>query len=191
MNMKQTFDTINKMAEEAGKQLADISRKLEANKTEKAKAEAEKAAALVAKDEQAYRAACRAIADADAGIEFNTICLQEAQQKQTATDADDRKIKAELQQGLKELYSNAVESIEKALNTIHDIANDTLKECAGIDSMVNLWDVQVMKHPKNNSPFTTTQRLSMQTFVNFAKGRLDGINSLRDADPLLKKNGGK
>ena len=65
MDLKQTFEAINQKVEEAGKQQADISQKLEANKNEKAKAEAAKAAALEAKDEQAYKAACRAIADAD------------------------------------------------------------------------------------------------------------------------------
>lgn len=192
MNLKQTFDAITKKTDEAGKQQADISRKLEANRNEKARAEAAKAAALEAKDEQAYKAACRAIADADAGIEFNTICLRESKQKQLATDADDKGIKGGLRAGMKEIYDTAIDEIEKALKDIMSVSEGALNRLNAIDSMAQAWDLQVMKQTTLlGSTFTADKKLVLNQYFNIAKTRLDWISSMRKANPMLKKEGGK
>ena len=190
MNLKQTFEAITKKTEEAGKLQADISRKLDANKAERAKAEAAKAAALEAKDEQAYKNACRAIADADAGIEFNTICLREAQQKQLATDADDQGNKHGLQDGMKEIYATAIDEIETALKAIITASEGALNKLNAIDGMAQAWDAQVMKQANTTgSTFTADKKLVLNQFMNASRSRLDGIKTMREADPLLK--GGK
>ena len=183
MNLKQTFEAITKKTEEAGKLQADISRKLDANKAERAKAEAAKAAALEAKDEQAYKNACRA-------IEFNTICLREAQQKQLATDADDQGIKHGLQDGMKEIYATAIDEIETALKAIITASEGALNKLNAIDGMAQAWDAQVMKQANTTgSTFTADKKLVLNQFMNASRSRLDGIKTMREADPLLK--GGK
>ena len=189
MPMNKTFEMITSKASEAEKQLAEITRKMDVNKAEKAKAERAKAAALQAKDEQAYKAACRAIADADAGIEFNTICMQEAKKKQLASDADDQKIKAGLQLEIKGIYSSAIDEMEKALISMQDIADGAIKKLAAIDAMANTWDAQVMKKPRPAGavPITASKVISLQQFFNAAGGRLEGIKTMRKADPMLQK----
>lgn len=190
MNLKQTFEAITKKTDEAGKQQADISRKLEANKAEKAKAEAAKAAALEAKDEQAYKDACRAIADADAGIEFNTICLREAQHKQLATEADDQGIKQGLRDGMKEIYATAIDQIETALKGIINVSEGTLNKLNAIDGMAQTWDAQVMKQPNTGvSAFTGDRKMVLNQYISTIRAKLDGIKTMRELDPLLK--GGK
>lgn len=192
MNLKQTFEAITKKTEEAGKQQADISRKLEANKSEKAKAEAAKAAALEAKDEQAYKAACRAIADADAGIEFNTICLREAQHKQLATDAENQNIMHGLRGGMNEIYATAIDEVEKALKAIITVSEGTLNKLNAIDGMAQAWDAQVMKQVNTTgSTFTVDKKMVLNQYINFSKSRLEGIKTMREANPLLKKEEGK
>lgn len=190
MNLKQTFEAITKKTEEAGKQQTDISRKLEANKAEKAKAEAAKAAALEAKDEQAYKNACRAIADADAGIEFNTICLRETKQKQLATDAENRGIKQGLRDGLKEIYATAIDEIEKAMKAIITVSEEALNKLNAIDGMAQAWDAQVMKQTNTTgSTFTADRKLVLNQYIGTVRARLDGIKTMRESDPFLKEGG--
>ena len=193
MTLKKTFEMITSKTNEAAKQQDEITRKLEANKSEKAKAEEAKAAALKAKDEQAYRTACRNIADNEASIEFNTICLQEIQKKQLATDADDQEIRRGLYQGMNDIYAGAINEIERALSVIVHEAEEAVKKLNEIDSMAMLWDEQVMKHPRNPVPtsFTYDKRIPLKQLANYANGRLIAINSMKKVDPSLKTEGGK
>lgn len=193
MTLKKTFEMITSKTNEAAKQQDEITRKLEANKSEKAKAEEAKAAALNAKDEQAYRAACRNIADNEASIEFNTICLQEIQKKQLATDAVDQEIRRGLYQGMNDIYAGAINEIEKALSVIVHEAEEAVKKLNEINTMALSWDEQVMKHPRNPAPadFTYDKRIPLKQFANYANGRLIAINSMKKVDPGLKTEGGK
>ena len=189
MSVKDTFEAISKKTAEAGKQQAEITRKLEANKSEKARAEAARAKALEAKDEQAYKAACRDIADADAGIEFNTICLQEAQQKKLATDADDAKIKSGLRQGMQDIYVDAILKIEKLANEMKNISESAMQKLREIDGMAASWDKGIMKNHEYRSPFCHDKSLSLQGFYNGATARLTQLEGIKKADSSFKERG--
>ena len=191
MTLKDTISRITGKADEAGKQQGEFARKLEAYQRDKAQGEADKAAALAAKDERAYKDACRAIADAEAGIEFNSICLQEVQQKQFATDADDREIISGLRHGAREIYVDAVEKIEKALTDIVNTADEASKKLLSIDAMAQTWDGQVMKRPKDGQGMTADKRFTLAQFFNSATARLNGVREMQKADPCLQKNGGR
>ena len=188
MSLKETFEAITKKTAEAGKQQAEITRKLEANKGEKARAEAAKAAALEAKDEQAYKAACRAIADADAGIEFNTICLNEYQRKQLATEAEDAKIKSGLKQGMKEIYMDTILQIEKLATEMMNLTESTMNKLKQIDAMADSWDRSIMKKP-SSSPFCANQSIGLLGFHNGAKARLTQLQNMKKADPFFNEGG--
>lgn len=191
MSLKEIFEAISKKTAEAVKQRDEITRKLETNKGEKAKAEAERAKALEAKDEQAYKAACRAIADADAGIEFNTICLQEAQQKRLATDADDSKIKSGLRQGMQEIYVDAILKIEKLADEMKSISESAMQKLREIDSMAASWDKEIMKIREYKSPFCHDRSVVLQGFYNGAAARLTQLEGMKKADPSFKQGGRK
>ena len=192
MTLKDTFSRITNKAGEADKQQGEFARKLEAYQRDKARGEAGKAAALAAKDERAYKDACRAIADAEAGIEFNSICLQEVQQKQFATDADDREISSGLNQGTREIYADAMGKIEKALTDIVNAAAEANKKLGEIDAMAQTWSRQVMKRPADTgSGMTYDKHFTIAQFYNSATGRLNSIKEMRNADPCLQKNGGR
>lgn len=189
MSLKDIFEAISKKTAEAGKQQADITRKLEANKSEKARAEAARAKALEAKDEQAYKAACRAIADADAGIEFNTICMREAQQKQLATEEDDAKIKSGLRQGMQEIYADAILKIEKLTGEMKNTSESAMQKLKEIDAMAESWDQAIMKNSIHRSPFCHDKSLSLQGFYNGATARLTQLETMKKADPSFKERG--
>ena len=188
MSLKDIFEAITKKTAEAGKQQAEITRKLEANKGEKARAEAAKAAALEAKDEQAYKAACRAIADADAGIEFNTICLNEFQRKQLAAEAEDAKIKSGLRQGMKEIYVDAILRVEKLANEMQDITESAMNKLKEIDIKADEWDKGIMRNPRL-SPFCTDKSLSLLGLYNGAKARINQLANMKKADPFFHEGG--
>ena len=188
MSLKDIFDAIAKKTSEMDKQKAGITRKLEANKGEKARAEAAKAAALEAKDEKAYKEACRAIADADAGIEFNTICMDEYQKKQQATEAEDAQIRRGLQQGLKEIYVDAFFQIERLATEIQGVSESALQKMKGIDAMADSWNREVMKQP-NSVSFCSTNIVAMQGIYNSAKARLEQMKAMKKADPFFKEGG--
>lgn len=172
MTLKDTCDKIMKKANEAGQQEGELSRKLEAYKHEKEQAEANKAAALEAKDEQAYKAACRAIADADAGIEFSTICLRECRREKYATAADDQEIKNGLRNGLNEVYGEALKEIEKALNTIKNTAQQACDKMNVINSMAQTWGESVMREIVTNGNYCGDKKIHIEQYINMAKGRL-------------------
>ena len=189
MTLKEIFEFISKKTAEAGKQIAEITSKLETNKSEKARAEAARAKALEAKDEQAYKAACRAIADADAGIEFNTICLREAQQKKLATEAEDLKIKGGLRQGMQEIYMDAVLKIEKLADEMQSVSELAMQKLREIDGMAASWDKEVMKNREYRSPLCHDKSLSLQGFYNGASARLNQLEGIKKTDPSIKGKG--
>ena len=188
MSLKDTFATIIKKTSEAGKQKAEITRKLETNKSEKARAEAAKTAALEAKDEQAYKAACRAIADADAGIEFNTICLNDFQKKQLATEAEDTQIKRELWQGEKEIYVDAILQIEKLAKEMLTISESAMQKLNKINAMADSWNKEIMRE-YNHTPFCSDKSLSLQGMINGANARLNQLAVMKKADPFFHEGG--
>ena len=193
MTLKDTFSRITGKADEAGKQQGEFARKLEAYQRDKAQGEAEQAAALAAKDDRAYKNACRAIADAEAGIEFNSICLKEMRQKSFATDADDKEIMCGLRQGVREIYADAVEKIEQAMASILTTADEANKKLAAIDEMARTWTGQVMKQHAElaqGGP-AADKRFIMAQFSNSATSELNRIKSMRENDPALQKNGGR
>ena len=179
MALKDIFESISKKTAEAEKQQAEITRKLEANKSEKARAETARAKALEAKDEQAYKAACRDIVDADAGIEFNTICLREAKQKKLATEADDAKIKSGLHQGMQEIFADAILKFEKLVNEMRDISESTMEKMNEIDGMAASWDKDVMKNHEYKTPFCNDRTLFLKGFYNSTNARLNQLEGIK------------
>lgn len=188
MSLKDTFETISKKTAEAGKQKAEITRKLEVNKNEKARAEKAKAAALEANDEKAYKEACRAIADADAGIEFNTIRLNDFQKKQHATEAEDVQIKRGLRQGVKEIYVEAILKIEKMAIEMQNLTESAVQRLKEIDSMAQSWDRDIMRNFDTGS-ICKDKALSMNTFYNGAKASLQQLDTIKQSDPFFKEGG--
>ena len=190
MSLKKTYETISKKAAEAEKQKAEITRKLEANKNEKARAEAAKAAALEAKDEEAYKQACRAIADADAGIEFNTICLNEFQKKQLASEADDAQIKRQLQQGAQELYMDAIIRFEKMVVETQGLMETTMQRLREVAAMAHTWDEGIMRNIGSTySAFSHDKLLALQGINNGIKARLNQLDMIKKANASFREGG--
>lgn len=190
MSLKEIFAKITSKTAEVEKQRDEITRKLEANKADKAKAEAAKKAALEKKDESAYKAACRAVADAEAGIEFNTICLQELQKERHATPAEDAEIRRGMEQGLKEIYVEAINQIEKLTKEIVTITETATSKMKAMDSMMESWEQVITKqHNPAQSSFCQARILTIASIHNPAKGRLNQMQTMKAADPFFKEGG--
>lgn len=186
MSLKNAFETITRKTAEVGRQKAEIIRKLEENKNEKSKYEAAKAASLEAKDEKAYKEACRAIADADAGIEFNSICLNEFLKKKHATEADDNQIKRGLRQGLNEIYVDAVLQIEELAIEMQNVSESAIEKMKKIDAMAELWDKNIMNQTSTTT-LCSNKSITLFGFYNGAKARITQLEMLKKDDPFFKK----
>ena len=190
MTLKETFDKITSKIAEVDKQQADIARKLEGYKEEKARAEAAKKKALEQNDEKAYKEASRAAADADAGIEFNTICLQKLQKEQHATDTEDAEIRRGMQLGLKGIYVDAISQYEAHMKDAASILEAALQKMSAIDSMMESWDKQITRqfNPAQHG-FSQSRRLMTSSHLNAVVGSLGKIKFIRSSDPFFKEGG--
>lgn len=188
MALNDTFDIIKARSTEAGNQQAEIVCKLEANKADKARAEADKAAALEAKDENQYKAASRAIADAEAGIEFCEICLRDVKRRQFATDEENAEVLRGLQRETDTIYTEAILSIEKALAEIVDVMDGVARKYSAIDTMARTWKEAVMKdYRPEASPFCSDRRMALTPFDGVIKTRLNTLREGKKASPLFNK----
>lgn len=192
MLLKDIFAKITSKTAEVEKQQADITRKLEANKAEKEKAEAAKKEALAKKDESAYKAACRAAADAEAGIEFNTICLKDHQNGRHATDAEDAEIRCGMAQGLKEIYVETINQVENLTKEMINVTEAAINKMKAMDSMMESWDQEITKkHNPMQGSFCQARIITMASLHNPAKGRLNQLQTMKAADPFFKEGGKK
>ena len=188
MTLQETYKMISDKTTEAGRQQAEFTKKLKGYQEEKAQAEAAKRAALESKDELAYKEACRAIADAEAGIEFNTICLQDVQKKKFATESDDTAIKSGLNRGIKDIYVEAINSIEKAFVDLLEASETAMKKFDSIDAMAQSWDESVMKdHSPRVSGYSANRSLTISQFAGLAKTRLNTLRTAKKSDPFFKE----
>ena len=170
MELKEIIEKVRKKVEEAASQRAEISRRLSVNKRDKAAAEEAKAAALEAKDEQAYKDACRAIADSEAGIEFNTICLNAQRKKLFATYAENREIKQAMRKEAAAIAAEAFKEIEKACESISEKVSFAVEKLQAIDTMNQAWDDEVMK---GSNPLQGNASEDKIVILNQFKGRAE------------------
>lgn len=181
MTLAETCNKIMDKVNEAGQQESILSTKLNGYQRDKKQAEAAKLAALEAKDEEAYKTACRAIADADAGIEFSTICLRDIQHKKFASDEENTDVRRNLNRNLQDIYLGAISEIEKAFISIRETAEAAIEKMETIDDMAQAWNESVMR-ASSGKGFCTDKRLTMAQYVSLAKARLTSI-------PLQKGSG--
>lgn len=187
MNLNKIFEKISKKIAEVDKQEADILRKMEANKSEKRRGEDMKSAALNAKDEAGYKNASRIISDAEAGIEFNTICLDELHKEKFASETEDAEIKSGLRHELNEIYCETITVIEKAYRDIENITEDALQKISKLDSVADTWNKKIMKSGDSSTGFDSrNKQLILVQRNNGAKAELNGINIMKKNDPLFK-----
>lgn len=188
MNLQDTFKTITERTATVGQQEGDISRKLECYKQAKEQAEAAKTAAREARDEQAYIDACRAVADAEAGIEFNSIVLRDMQHGKAATPEEDQAIKAALKHGEGLIYVDAINAIEKAMADLLDAAETAMKKFDSIDAMALAWDQAVMHDNSITSQlkFTRGNREIIIPYIGLVKGRLNVLREGKKVNPLFR-----
>lgn len=192
MDTKELFATITAKTAAAGKQQAEITQKLEANKRDKAQAEANKRTALERKDEAAYKKACRDLADADAGIEFNTICLQEAQRKPNATEKENDEITRTLRKAAQDIYVPAMLKIEKAMMEIMEVSESAVRDFNKIDEMARTWKRSVMNdHNERSLVNNVSQEWAIQIspFIGVVKPHLYQFKQIHEKNPLFKEGG--
>ena len=190
MTLEEITKKINERAADAGEQQAQVSRKLEANQQDKSKAEAAKRAALEAKDEEAYKKACRDLADANAGIEFNTICLQGLQRKPYATETEHNATLRELREAAQAVYVPAMLEIEKACKRIFEVASEAEKKYNAIDELARKWKRAVMNdHNERSLVINVSHEYAAQTvpYIAMVKGHLFGFENMHKNSPLFKE----
>lgn len=192
MDIGKLFQKINDAITAAGKEQAAFSSKLEAHRRDKEQAEAAKAAALKAKDEQGYKAACRALADAEAGIEFNSICLRSAESEKHATDQENAEIMRDLRKAGADVFVPTMLAIEKALDTAVTAANEALQKYSAIDDMARAWKQAVMSDHNERSlsiDISKEYSLPVAQLAGKLKQHLTLIRMGKEKNPLF--NGGK
>lgn len=186
--LKQISDMINERLNDYRQQQDIILQKLEANKTDKEQAEADRAAALESKDEKAYKSACRAIADAESGIEFINICLQELQKKHFAKTEEDGSVKRGLHTAMDKIYADAINEIEKALDIIVHISDGAVQELKTIDVLARAWNDDIMKdHSPIKMSFSQNRTISLEQYYNAANSRLSMIKLVKEKDSAFRK----
>ena len=193
MTIQEVFQKITDISAAVGKEQADFTNRLNECRRDKEKAEAAKAAALSAKDEQGYMAACRALADAEAGIEFNTMCLHTAQTKKHASDQENDEIIRELRKASAEIYKPTLLTIEKALETAVEAAEAAEKKYEAIDEMGRSWKMAVMNDHNERSlaiAVSGDYSLALAPLAGKLKTSLSLIKMGKKENPLFKEGKG-
>ena len=168
--IKDIIDAVKRKMDEESRQRNEISNRLSKNKMEKAAAEEAKKAALEAKDEQAYKDACRAIADSEAGIEFNKICLETQRAKLYATGEENRDIKRAMRREVAEIWLEALNEIETAFDNISKVSSLAIEKLNAVNVMEESWDENVMK---GTNPKTSLASGDKGLLLNQYKSRAD------------------
>lgn len=183
------FNFIQQRVEDAAREKAATSQQLEAYRNDKIIAEAAREKAVTDADEQTYKDACRMIAEAEAGIEFNSRLLQLSEHKQFANDAEDAKVQEALTGIKRDVCKKSFEEIERGLNAALAAANEALSKLGSVNSMADVWNTQVMKtsyqlsQAQQDANKTAINNSSAIIALNQVKGvcsaRLNNIKLLR------------
>ena len=184
------FNFIKQRVEDAARERAATSQQLEAYRNDKITAEAAREKAVTDADEQTYKDACRMIADAEAGIEFNSRLLQKFERKQYANEAEDAKVQEALTGIKRDICNQSFDEIERALSAALAEANEALSKLKSVYSMADVWNTQVMKtsyqlsqaqQDANRSVISiSSATITLNQIKSICTARLDGIKSLRE-----------
>ena len=184
------FNFIKQRVEDAAREKAATSQQLEACRNDKIIAEAAKEKAVTDVDEQAYKDACRMIAEAEAGIEFNSRLLQKFERKQYANEAEDAKVQKALTGIRRDICNQSFDEIERALSAALAAANEALSKLGSVNTMADAWNTQIMKTSYQLSQFQqdanrsainiSSATITLNQVKSICTARLDSIKSLRE-----------
>lgn len=189
MKTNEVFDFIKQRIDDAAREKAVTSQQLESYRSEKAKAEEAREKAVMDADEQAYKDACRMIAGAEAGIEFNSKLLQLSERKQFANDAEDAKVQEALTGIKREICKKSFDEIERGLSAALAAANEALSKLESVYTMAEAWNTQVMKNPSQlsqtqrstdkNAIYNSNLTIALNQVKGVCSARLNNIKLLR------------
>lgn len=188
MDFKETREMISAKVNEAEMQHSEMRNRMDTNRANKEQAEADKKAALAAKDETLYKDASRRIADAEAGEEFCEICLRDLRRKKYASEDENNAVMQGLQAEKDSIYVDAILKIEAALATITGTIDEVKQKYETIDSMYKVWHESIMRDFNPNAHSFCSDRLySLAGFDGQLKGKLFNLREGKKANPLFKK----
>lgn len=188
MDIKETFAFITEKSTEAEAQHAELLHRLEENQKSKKQAEADKEAALDAKNEESYKIASREIADAQAGIDFCEVCLQSLRHKKFATEAESATVLQGLQAETNSTYVDAILKIETSLAAIVETMDAAKQKFSAINQMARIWNEHVMKdYSPADGLFCADKEISLATFDGQIKGKLTILREGKRNNPLFSK----
>lgn len=176
---------IEKKVGEYNRQLEIIKRNLEKNSADLDQAEAAKTEALKSGDEKGYKTACRAAADAAAGVEFNNKSRQALLDTPFASAEENSVINDDLHRTANEIFVHAADEIGKGLDMIIQAADAAIDKMNIISVLAAQWNKEVMKD-RGDSDFAQTKMIVLQQNANAAKGRKAAIQIVRENDPAFR-----